>query len=167
MTTVLIVALVFAVLMCIVLALLCYYLLAKMDRNLKFQEYLWKQEHAERAEKDQYLSGVPAVLNTNVGGISKRISESAEVAEALHMHAPEVFRKCSGLAYWLHANDEFLSRLYAKAANGISHDHQWRIAEWEKSGRDEVFRRIYKSAGLTVPSFMSDGAKSDDQAAIV
>ena len=111
-----------------------------------------KEWMEEKKEMDRYLSGVLRVLNSNVGGISKRISESAEIAEAIQSQAPDLFTRCDGLAYWLHANDQFLVNLYASAAEGIDRDHRRRVHEMKKSGRAEVFDRIYESAGLPAPS---------------
>jgi len=106
----------------------------------------------EKKEMDRYLSGVLRVLNSNVGGISKRISESAEIAEAIQSQAPDLFRQCDGLAYWLHANDQFLVSLYAVAAEGIDREHRRRVHEMKKTGREEIFGRSYEGAGLPAPS---------------
>lgn len=62
------------------------------------------------------------------------------------------FWQCDGLAYWLHANDQFLVSLYAVAAEGIDREHRRRVHEMKKTGREEIFGRIYEGAGLPAPS---------------
>ena len=107
----------------------------------------------------RFLTDVLNVLNYNVGGISTRISESAEIAEAIQSKAPDLFRKCFGLAHWLHANDQFLVSLYAVVAEGLDQNHQRRVHEMRKNGREEIFNRIYDGAGFPAPSFRTNEHK--------
>lgn len=155
MTTFLITALIVTTLICLMLGWACYRLWTTMEQGQKYNNIRLKEWPDEREEKDRYLSGILRVLNANTGGISKRISESAEIAEAIYSFSPDLFRQCKGLAYWLHANDQFLTSLYAIAAEGIDRDHRQRVHEMKKTGRAEVFGRIYESAGLSVPSVLA------------
>ncbi len=137
------------------LALLLIVAIARSDNSHANARKEWLEERREVAthiqDIERYIQGVVRVLNTNVGGISKRISESAEIAEAIQAHAPDLFKQCDGLAYWLHANDQFLVSLYAAAEDRIEHDHRWRLHVMKEEGRDEVFYQIYDSAGLRPP----------------
>ncbi|MDD4927626.1 MAG: hypothetical protein PHF58_14125 [Methylotenera sp.] len=138
--------------LCLLLGWACYRLITDREKS-KQHEASWRKEWMdEKKEVDRYLSGVLRVLNSNVGGISKRISESAEIAEAIQSQAPDLFKRCDGLAYWLHANDQFLVSLYAVAEEGIDCDHRRRVHEMKTTGEREVFGRIYEGAGLSPPS---------------
>ena len=152
MVSALITALVLMTLLCVLLGWACYRLFTDREESLKHEAVRHKEWMDEKKEKDRYLSGVLRVLNSNVGGISKRISESAEIAEAIQLQAPDLFKQCDGLAYWLHANDQFLVSLYAVAAEGIDREHRRRVHEMKKTGREEIFGRIYEEAGLPAPS---------------
>jgi len=152
MESVLITALAFMTFLCLLLGWACYRLFTDREKSMEHEASRRKEWMDERKEMDRYLSGVLRVLNSNVGGISKRISESAEIAEAIQSTAPDLFKRCNGLAYWLHANDQFLVSLYSVAAEGIDRDHRRRVHEMKKTGREEVFGRIYEGAGLSAPS---------------
>ncbi len=151
MVNALIAALVVTTLLCLLLGWACYRLITEREQVREGDKSRRKEWMDEKQEKDRYLSGVLRVLNTNVGGISKRISESAEIAETIQRHSPDLFKRCDGLAYWLHANDQFLVSLYAVAAEGIDRDHRRRVHEMKKTGREEIFGRVYERAGLPVP----------------
>lgn len=151
MVSALITALVLMTLLCLLLGWACYRLFTDREESMKHEESRRKEWMDEKKEMDRYLSGVLRVLNSNVGGISKRISESAEIAEAIQSQTPDLFKQCDGLAYWLHANDQFLVSLYAVAAEGIDREHRRRVHEMKKTGRDNVFGRIYEGAGLPAP----------------
>lgn len=152
MMSVLIIGLVLVTILCLLLGWTCYRLITDREKSMEHEALRRKEWMEEKKEMDRYLSGVLRVLNSNVGGISKRISESAEIAEAIQSQAPDLFTRCDGLAYWLHANDQFLVSLYASAAEGIDRDHRRRVHEMKETGRAEVFDRIYESAGLPAPS---------------
>lgn len=148
MTAFLIAALSVTTLLCVALGRAWYLLVAARERSREYDEGRRKEWMAEREQMQRYLSGVTRVLNSNVGGISKRISESVEIAETINRQSPELFRQCDGLAYWLHANDQFLNALYDVAAEAIERDHRHRVHDTRKEGSGEVFNRIYESAGL-------------------
>lgn len=151
MVSALITALALMTLLCLLLGWACYRLFTDREESMKQEDSRRKEWMDEKKEMDRYLSGVLRVLNSNVGGISKRISESAEIAEAIQLQAPDLFKQCDGLAYWLHANDQFLISLYAVAAEGIDREHRRRVHEMKETGRDNVFGRIYEGAGLPAP----------------
>lgn len=152
MVSALMAALIALTMLCMLLGWACYRLSIDM-KKAKLREASRRKEWLdEKNEVDRYLSGVLRVLKSNVGGIRKRICESAESAEELESKAPDLFRQCDGLANWLHANDQFLVSLYALAAEGIDREHQRRVDAIEKTGRGEVFYRIYEAAGLPSPS---------------
>lgn len=152
MVSALIAALVAMTLLCMLLGVVCYRLVARMEDTERIEAALRKEWMDEKKEVKRFLSDVLRVLNTDVGGVSKRISESAEIAEAIQSIAPDLFKRCPGLAYWLHANDQFLVNLYAVAAEGIERDHRLRISRMKAAGREAIFNRIYEGAGLPAPS---------------
>lgn len=152
MVSALIAALVTMTLLCVLLGWACYRFFTDREESMKCEAAWHKEWMDEKKEIDRYLSGVLDVLNFNTGGISKRISESAEIAEAIQSIAPDLFKRCPGLAYWLHANDQFLVNLYAVAAEGIDRDHRLRISRMKAAGREAIFNRIYEGAGLPAPS---------------
>ena len=150
--SILMTALGLTILLCLLLGWALYRTFTNMELIRKQEADRREEWIEEKKELDRYLTGVLRVLNTNVGGISKRISESAEIAEVLQAHAPDLFKQCEGLAYWLHANDRFLVSLYAVAAEGIDKGHRRRVHEMKKIDRDEVFERIYVEAGMPAPT---------------
>lgn len=152
MVSALITALVAMTILCLLLGWACYRLITDREKSMEHEASRRKEWMDEKEEMDRYLSGVLRVLNSNVGGISKRISESAEIADAIQSQAPDLFKRCDGLAYWLHANDQFLVNLYASAAEGIDRDHRRRVHEMKEADRTAVFDRIYEGAGLPAPS---------------
>ncbi len=138
-----------------IMLLLCLW---AYSRSISAREYERKSQKAwemelmrEKKAVEHSLSGVLDVMRSNVGGIGKRISESAQIAEAIQSNAPELFKRCPSLAYWLHANDQFLVSLYANAPDCLDSDQRRLVDEIEKAGRAEVFDRIYASAGLRPP----------------
>ncbi len=151
MNAFLIAALIMMTLLCLLLGWACYRLWITMERGRKYNEDRLKEWMDERKEKDRYLSGILRVLNADTGGISKRIDENAEIADAILLYSPDLFKRCDGLAHWLHANNQFLIRLYAMAAEGIDRDHRQRVHEMKKIGRAEIYGRVYERAGLPVP----------------
>lgn len=151
MTTFLIAALAVTTLLCLLLGMAFYRSWTAGNASYKHYESQHKEWMEEREHITRYLHGVTRVLNTHVGGISKRLSESAEIAEAIQRRSPELFKQCDGLAYWLHANDQFLNALYSVAAEAIDKDHRRRIHYMRKEGRGEVFKRIYEGAELPLP----------------
>lgn len=122
-----------------------------MGRGLSHAHARIIELEEEHKEKDYYLGAILQVLNGHVGGISKRIHESAEIAEAIQSHGPDLFKKCPGLAYWLHANDQFLVRLYAVSGEGIDSHHRDHIQWMQKDDGDNIFSQIYKFAKLSDP----------------
>ncbi|MGF6440196.1 hypothetical protein [Paraburkholderia youngii] len=149
MTTFLIVALAVMTLLCIVLGRYYWALAQSVEARRKGEKELHDEWLAERMHWRGCVSRVASVLDTNVGGIGKRVSESVEIAEALQKHAPEVFKANRGLAYWLHANDQFLHALYDATAEHVDPVQRRRVHEVRKNARpNELFIRIYEEAGL-------------------
>ena len=152
MVVALLISLAGAFLLCVLLGVACYRLGEDRDHARDtFQERMheWR---TEKAEVDRVLAQIVRVLNSHTGGISKRISESAEIAEAIQQDAPDLFKKNAGLAYWLHANDQFFGSLYAAAAEVIDQYHCHRVHEMIESDRADIFDRIYEEAGLPAPN---------------
>lgn len=89
------------------------------------------------------------VLLSSLGGIKKRLSESLEIVETIQATAPDLFERCDGLLYWLHANDQFLVRLHDAARVDQWHEAS-RMAPMRED-REEVFAQIYAAAGLPPP----------------
>lgn len=150
-TTLLIAGLALATLNCVLLGLACYRLVLAHERSLEHEASMRKALTDERDRMSRFESDVLRVLNNHTGGISKRMSESLEIAEAIHLHSPELFKRCEGLAYWLHANDQFLAALYAVAAERIDREHRRRINDMRQGWQGDVFRRIYEGAALPPP----------------
>jgi hypothetical protein len=148
MTTFLIAALSVTTLLCLMFGRVCYMLVTAREQSWQYEKEQRRQWMDEREQMRRYLSEVTHVLNANVGGISKRITESVEIADAIYRQSPDLFKSCDGLAYWLHANDQFLNALYNAAAEGIDPDHRRRVHEIRKDGRRGILSRIYESAGL-------------------
>jgi len=142
--------------LCLLLGWTCYRLFTDRGKGRAYESSLHKEWIEEKKEIVRFLTDVLNVLNCNVGGISKRISESAEIAEAIQSKAPDLFRQCFGLAHWLHANDQFLVSLYTVAEEGIEQVHQRRVHEMKKNRREEVFNRIYDGARLSAPSIRTN-----------
>jgi len=156
--TTLLTALGAAMLPALLLGLACYHFCAALRRSKSHmsnvrREWMEERQEIERSiqNEERFIEGVVRVLNSNVGGISKRISESAEIAEVIRTQAPDLFKKCDGLAYWLHANDQFLVNLYIASAERIDRDHQERFFSMGADGRGEIFHQIFDSAGLRPP----------------
>lgn len=98
--------------------------------------------------KKAYLSELLNVLYGSAGAIDKRLNESAEIASALQSHGPEVLRKCSGLAFWLHANDQFLLALAKVAGENVMREDQPHRQTMLTKNREGIFRPLYDAAGL-------------------
>ena len=137
--------------LCLLLGLAYLRLYQRLISTREFDANRRKDLIEEMNKMRRYISGVHYVLNTNVGGIGKRLSESAEIAEAIQLHAPDLFKQCEGLAYWLHANDQFLANLSESAAEGIWGEKRCRINEMNQAGRADIFNRIYEGANLIPP----------------
>jgi hypothetical protein len=134
--------------------LLAWILCRFIVRREKDSEYAKIQRQNLLEERERITSNlhdVMRVLNAKAGGISKRIYESTEIAEAIEQNAPELFKQCFGLVHWLHANDQFLKSLYSVTAPELDVDHFRRHHYMQDYGRDEVFERIYVLAGLPFP----------------
>lgn len=131
----------------------CFRLLQAQKSEKEFQLERRAKLADEMEVTKRYLSSIFCVLNSHVGGITKRLSESSLIAEAIYTNAPELFTKCGGLAYWLHANDQFLAELYAVSAVGIGIDHRRDICDQEMTGREKIFMQIYEMAGLLAPVY--------------
>ncbi|MFZ5525929.1 MAG: hypothetical protein ACOZE7_04670 [Pseudomonadota bacterium] len=68
--------------------------------------------------------GLLQLLERSQGGVHKRISEVREVAEAIRLRHPELFKDEFGLTYWLSATDDFLCGLRDAAwPEGTSPSH--------------------------------------------
>lgn len=152
MVNALIASLVAMAIVCLLLGWICYHLIMSREATRETHARRLEELINQNKEKDRYLTDVLRVLNSKVGGISMRINDSLEIAETIYLHVPDLFKRCKGLAYWLHANDQFLVNLYATAADGVDKDHRRRIHELRESNRSAVFDRIYEGAGLPAPS---------------
>ena len=64
----------------------------------------WKKEEAVWQEMQEMISSA-------TGGVCKRIDETREITEAICRHHFDLFKKESGLVFWLQANDEFLCQM--------------------------------------------------------
>lgn len=105
-------------------------------------------------EAERYAASFVDIMNQGVGGIGKRLAESLEIAEELQSRDPALFKEIEGLAYWLHANDQFLEQLYTASSPWL-HSEQRRRAEGLKViNRQAVFTNIYVEAGLPITSFV-------------
>lgn len=138
-------------LVCAILAMAYFRLLKKVDAQ--------RETYKERIRliTDEYeamggtLSGIAEVVNTSVGGLSKRLSESVEIAETLFRIDPSIFEQDRGLMYWLHANDQFLEQL-AEACTEITDPLQRHfIDRATANGRTGIFFRIYEAADVPPP----------------
>lgn len=97
------------------------------------------------------LSEIIRVLNTNEGGISKRLSESIEITEAICQGTPDAFKKEFGLAYWLHANDQFLVKLASVSNDLLDQLVSDGIERNLAKDRDNLFAQAYAAAGVQDP----------------
>ena len=153
------VALIASAILCLLLGLICRHLWRTNQRNQSYYEARLKELTEESARRGHYLTNLLGVLNRTTGGIVKRISENIEVAEAIQTNAPDLFKKCDGLAYWLHAHDQFFGYLYAAAADGINPDQRMRIEEMYETSDGTIYERIYQAAGLPYPPIPANRPK--------
>lgn len=149
----------FAVLLCVCvgLAWLCWKLIKDLSGVQARHKQRVEELSTELADALDYQQEVAAVLDSYVGGISKRISESAAIAEVIYARSPQTFQVDRGLAYWMHANHQFLHRLYAVSVRHIDGGHRRRVHEVRNTGRDGIFKRIYTNAGLPAPFEQDEG----------
>jgi len=145
--------------LCLLLGWICCRLWRTNQRNQAYYEARLKELTEESTRRGHYLTSILGVLNRTTGGICKRISENIEVAEAIQTNAPDLFKKCDGLAYWLHAHDQFFGYLYATVADGIDPDHRMRIEEMYETGHGTIYERIYQAAGLPYPPIPANKPK--------
>lgn len=146
-----------------IMLLLCLW---AYSRSISAREYERKSQKAwemelmrEKKAVEHSLSGVLDVMRSSMGGIDKRISENIQIADAIQSNAPELFKRCPGVAYWLHANDQFLRSLYDAAPDCLPSERRHLFDEIEKAGRAEVFDRIYASAALRPPQGIVAGVR--------
>lgn len=154
MVTILATALAAMTFLCVVLGWTCYrfYVRGAIRKADQSEWRLIEMKDKECAER--YLRGMQEVMNRTVGGITYNISHNIQVAEALYAHAPEVFKKNTSLAYNLHALDQFLVSLRAAGGDGLDDQHMKWVIEWQSSGPNEIFSRIYAGAGLPPPPIL-------------
>lgn len=148
----------------LVYAMICLFMVASLSVML-FLFIRGSRKEAERQREShrlqiEYLadacrqaqlfqSEVAHVLQHCTGGIVKRLNESSQIAHSIQENAPELFRKDSSLLYCLHANDQFLARLYSVVGDCVESE----CLPQDERSRTAVFFDAYKSAGLPVPPF--------------
>lgn len=117
-------------------------------RSRKINAALREEWQAERSLLLQQLGDLHEVLNKSVGGLSYRVKESVQIAQALQSKAPHVFKECWGLAHWLHASDQFFHALADAAGTSLNEDQLRRLENHRQPGDGDIFQDIYASAGL-------------------
>lgn len=121
------------------------------------------QEEAAREHKamTDYIRNVTAVIDRYAGGIDKRISESVEIMDAIHDHAPELPAQCGGLVYWLNATNGFLRELKFVAQDRLEFTRSpyGRNPVEQDKGSLETIERLFKLAGS--PPFPIDTWRRD------
>lgn len=152
MTTILIIGLGAMTLLCLALIFALNRTITIHDASIEGYREREAYINNEWLSAQRFNSGITRILNNYTGGISKRLSESREIATAIHQEAPDLFRKSEGLLYCLHANDQFLSQLYSVGAEGIDKDHRNRVLEQQEHDREAIFFKAYESAGLQPPA---------------
>ncbi|MYM92487.1 hypothetical protein [Duganella vulcania] len=109
----------------------------------------------EYMELRRRMGVVVRVVNSSVGGIGKRLSESVEIATAIHTQAPQIFSQCEGLARWLRANDQFLVELYSAISYAVDPDVRERFEGEVKGGREVIFEHVYDATKRVPPPMTS------------
>ncbi|PSL90771.1 hypothetical protein [Pseudomonas sp. R9.37] len=120
---------------------------AEIERESYRSQLKYLTDACQQAQLFQ--SEVTHVLQHCTGGIVKRLNESSQIVHSIQSSAPELFQKNSSLLYCLHANDQFLARLYSVAGDCLESD----VAPQDEQTRGAVFIDAYESAGLAVPPF--------------
>lgn len=147
MSNVLIPALVALAVLSIVLAIFVYLLRKEMSRER--QRYESEIEYLVDAcqQAQLFQSEIGHVLQHCTGGIVKRLNESSQIAHSILANEPGLLIKDSSLLYCLHANDQFLERLYTVARDCTEIEPSQQVDK----ARASIFFDAYKSAGLPAP----------------
>lgn len=153
MTTFLVLALLGMTAACVVLALVNRRLwaMAESDRENHRSQLMYLEDACRQSQRFQ--TEIAKIMRHYTGGIIKRLRESREVAQSIQTNAPELFKKDSSLLYCLHANDQFLARLYGAAGDCIDGEYGRQFRGEDEDARVAVFFEAYESAGLPVPPF--------------
>lgn len=123
----------------------------RKDAEIERQSYRSQIQYLSDAcqQAQLFQSEVAHVLQHCTGGIVKRLNESSQIVHSIQNNAPELFKKDSSLLYCLHANDQFLSRIYSVVGDCIESES----LPQEEHSRTAVFFDAYNAAGLPVPPF--------------
>lgn len=153
MTTFLIAALSVTTLISLVLGLMLYKAMRNAEIDHENQRVLRLMIEDGHQNSRDFAQGITHVLNGYTGGISKRLTESEQIVNVLLRSAPELFIQNPELIYCLHANDQFLMRLYSVASEDVGRLHCHSFDFEPKEGRDSDFFKIYELSGLHPPVF--------------
>lgn len=107
-------------------------------------------QNSHIAAENSKLNSVLQPLSYSAGGLSKRMSESIEIAQTIQQHAPQLFKQHPSLAYTLHANDQFFQQVYESVSNDLGSDARAHIEALRKE--EDIFQRIYADAGIVPPA---------------
>jgi hypothetical protein len=138
--------------LCVLLSGICYLLGRRLVYNNKSDRAYRDALMEEKQSLQHFVSGIVQILDSSVGGLSKRLSESQEIVETISRLDPELFKRDKGLIYWLHANDQFLVQLAKAAVDGVDRDQQQSVHRQMQADRDDVFCRAYANSGLRPPA---------------
>ncbi|MBK1902039.1 MULTISPECIES: hypothetical protein [Burkholderia] len=75
------------------------------------------------------------VIDSYAGGISTRLSESANVVATLHSRNPAFFLELPDLGHWLDANDKYLSALSDASSDWLDPRHREKVHRVQESGK--------------------------------
>lgn len=127
---------------------------AEIERESYRSQIKYLTDACQQAQLFQ--SEVAHVLQHCTGGLVKRLNESSQIVHSIQNSAPELFKNDSSLLYCLHANDQFLARLYSVAGDCIESE----VGPQDEQVRGAVFIDAYESAGLAVPPFATNQVRA-------
>ena len=100
---------------CIVLLLIVVAILLHRINDYRSQKDFYKfilEERIAHWKKEEVVwQEMQETISSATGGVCKRIDETREITEAICRHHFDLFKKESGLVFWLQANDEFLCQM--------------------------------------------------------
>lgn len=108
------------------------------------------QQQALADSQKAQLAAINEVLDYFAGGITKRISESEEIASSLKYNAPDGFQLTPPVLYSLYANDQFMLELYRAAGHPADSSHK-AFCQEQKRLRYESFLALFEKANLSPP----------------
>lgn len=151
MITFLIAALSVTTLISLGLGLMLYKAIRNAEMDHETQKELRKLIEDDHQKSRDFAQGITHVFNGYTGGISKRLTESEQIVNVLLRSAPELFIQNPELIYCLHANDQFLMRLYSVASADVGRLQCHSFDFETKEGRDSDFFKVYEISGLHPP----------------